>query len=127
MKLKGLLLVLSFITLAGFTKQNAGEDYTDFVKKYNSAWGTRCLDCKMDKDTYKVFLRNESTTALDIMVCLQESDKSWRRSMFYGIAPKDTLVAYACQGTGKILKWARKAGDKSISFPTIEEVNRDNK
>jgi hypothetical protein len=39
------------------------------------------------------------------------------------MAPKDTMIAYACEGTGKYLYWARKADDTSIFFPTDEAIN----
>ena len=99
------------------------KDYADCIKKYNSAWGENCPDCKSGKDSYKAFFRNECGENIDVMICAQETDKSWKKFMWADMHPKDTMIAYACIGTGKVKKWAKKAGDKSTTFPTIEEVN----
>lgn len=120
--------VLASILIMGFTADPLVEkDYTDCIKKVGSEWGEQCPDCKVYKDSYKVKLKNECTDSVDVMICVQESDKSWKRFMFHAMAPNDSMIAYACSGTGKYLKWAKKAGDKSVSFPTIEEVNKQYK
>jgi hypothetical protein len=100
------------------------QEYGDCVEKYRSNWGEDCSQCTNWNDSYVIHLRNTCTESLDVMVCVQESDKTWRRFQHSGMAPKDSLRAYACVGTGKYLSWARKAGDASITFPTMEEVNK---
>lgn len=102
-------------------------EYTECLKKYDSKWGDPCQDCKTWKDSYTVKLKNECNEKLDVMICVQEIDKSWKRFMFTGMPPKDTMSAYACHGTGRYLKWAKKTGDNSFQFPTIDQVNKEYK
>lgn len=101
------------------------QDYTDCLEKYRSDWGEDCSQCANSKDSYVVYLKNVCAESIDVMVCVQEADKSWRRFQHSGMAPKDSLRAYACEGTGKYLRWVRKAGDENVTFPTVADVNRD--
>lgn len=102
----------------------ANQDMNNCIEKYDSKWGSRCRDCPVYKDSYKVLLRNTCEETVDLMCCVQKQYKNWECFYRYDMDSKDTLAAYACTGTGKYLKWTRKAGDKSIVFPTIEEVNK---
>ena len=116
-------LMVAFISPSKtkFNFQNV--EWNNCLEKYGSAWGEDCLKCQYKKDTYKVKLRNTCTDALDVVVCVQEEDKTWRYSTFNGVPPKDSVIAYACKGTGKYLKFVRKAGDKAIILPTADQVN----
>ncbi|MBI1285974.1 MAG: hypothetical protein GC178_00160 [Flavobacteriales bacterium] len=103
---------------------NDQQSYTDCVVKYRSNWGEDCSQCVKWNDSYVVYLKNTCTEAIDVMVCVQESNKEWRRFQHSGMASGDSLRAYACEGTGKYMAWGRRAGDESVTFPTIEEVNK---
>lgn len=116
-------IAILFLFFTAFIEKTEDVDYLNCFKKYKSDWGEACPDCKTYKNSYRVFLKNECLDKLDVMVCVQESDKTWKRFMFNAMPSKDTMIAYACNGTGKYLKWAKKAGDKSIDFPSLEEVN----
>lgn len=124
-KLSALLIGIS---IAGFFQFEfnsvAPTDYADCVQKYRSGWGENCSQCVNSVDSYVVYLRNSCTEAIDVMVCVQETDKSWKKFQHSKMASLDSLRAYACIGTGKYLSWARKAGDESTVFPSLEEVNR---
>jgi hypothetical protein len=127
-----LILPLSFLItvlcMAFTTGPGTETDYTDCMKKVGSGeWGEKCPDCKVYKDSYRVKYKNECAESLDVMICVQEKDKTWKKFMFHSIAPNDTMVVYACEGTGKVKKWAKKSGDNSIAFPTIDEVNKEYK
>ncbi len=110
-------------------------DYTECITKINSKWGEPCEKCetyvgnKRDfSETYTIYLKNECTEKVDIKCCVQEKDKNTGWRCFYrpNLAPKDTLVVYACKSAkGKYLKWVRKAGDNEIILPTDEEVKKD--
>lgn len=104
---------------------NDMQSYSDCVVKYRSAWGEDCAQCPQWKDSYVVYLKNTCSETIDVMICVQEDDKKWRRFQHTGMAPGDSLRAYACVGTGKYLAWGRRAGDESTVFPSVEEVNRD--
>ena len=123
------LVIVSSAAMVSFKGNNSSlaedKDYADCIKKYNYVWGENCPDCKSSKDSYKAFFRNECNESIDLMIVVQESDKTWRKFMFTGMPPKDTMIAYACSGTGKVKKYAKKAGDKSITFPTIDQVNTE--
>lgn len=100
------------------------QSYTDCVVKYRSAWGEDCSQCVKWNDSYVVYLKNTCTESIDVMVCVQESNKEWRRFQHTGMAPGDSLRAYACEGTGKYMAWGRRAGDESVVFPSVEDVNK---
>lgn len=122
--------IVHLVTLACLqmgTVEPSLQDHGDCIEKYRSDWGEDCSQCVNWKDSYVVYLKNSCTETLDVMVCVQEADKTWRKFQHSGMASRDSLRAYACNGTGKYLSWARKAGDENVSFPTIEEVNRDYK
>jgi hypothetical protein len=98
-------------------------DLNECVKKYRAEWGRTCSACKQDGNTYTVFLRNECDQVVDVKCAVQEKEKRWRTFTRLSLAPKDSMSAYACNGAGKYLYWVRKSGDKSIEFPTDEEIN----
>lgn len=104
---------------------NDQKSYTDCVLKYRSAWGEDCSQCASWNDSYVVYLKNTCNESIDVMICVQESSKEWKRFQHSGMAPGDSLRAYACVGTGKYLAWGRRAGDESVVFPSLEQVNRD--
>lgn len=104
---------------------NDQKSYTDCVLKYRSAWGEDCSQCASWNDSYVVYLKNTCNEPIDVMICVQESSKEWKRFQHSGMAPGDSLRAYACVGTGKYLAWGRRAGDESVVFPSLEQVNRD--
>ena len=103
------------------------QSYSDCVVKYRSSWGEDCSQCANWNDSYIVYLRNTCDESIDVMICVQETNKEWRRFQHTSMAPGDSLRAYACVGTGKYLAWGRRAGDESVVFPTIEQVNNDYK
>lgn len=93
------------------------------LTKTKSEWGGACKNYGNSEDKYTVFLQNDCDEAIDLMVCIQNKNKSW--SCFYRneFASKETMEASVCKGVGKYLKWARKAGDINTEFPTEVEVN----
>lgn len=113
-------------TVAPLVVQDDAE-LADCLTKYKSKWGEACNQCGNSPDTYVVYLKNTCSKKLDIMIGVQEESKWWRIVTFLGVNANDTLRAYACKGTGKYLKWAREAGDKSYAFPTQTEVNEQYK
>jgi hypothetical protein len=125
MKIVFLSLVL-FLTVQISTLAQSNEmNYTDCVEKYRSAWGEDCSQCATYNDSYVVYLKNTCEQEIDVMVCVQEDTDDWKRFQHTSMAVGDSLRAYACVGTGKYLAWARRAGDESVVFPSIEQVNAD--
>ena len=125
---KTALLLLIFLGLSGkqastHIRSYAVPDLSECVKKYRSEWGRTCSACKQEGNTYTVFLRNECTNAVDIKCAVQEVEKRWRTFTRLNLAPRDSMSAYACNSTGKYLYWVRKAGDKTITFLSDEEIN----
>ncbi len=103
----------------------AQKSYSDCVEKYRSSWGEDCAQCATWNDSYIVYLKNTCTESIDVMICVQENDKKWKRFQHTSMASGDSLRAYACFGTGKYLAWGRRAGDESVVFPSIDQVNRE--
>lgn len=98
-------------------------DYSECLKKMSSRWGEKCQQCYNFDNSYRVNLANICKDMLDVKVAVQENTKRWRTFLKSNLAPNDSISAYACVGTGKYIFWARKVGDKSVSFPTDEEIN----
>lgn len=129
MKAAGILAILA-VFIFGNTEEPAPTEqtnYSDCVVKYRSAWGEDCSQCATWNDSYVVYLKNTCDEAIDVMICVQEENKEWKKFNHKAMAPGDSLRAYACVGTGKYRAWGKRAGDESVIFPTIEEVNRDYK
>lgn len=122
-------ILISTIALFLSQSQTFGQtdatNYSDCVEKYRSAWGEDCSQCATYNDSYVVYLKNTCNESIDVMVCVQEETKEWKRFQHTSMASGDSLRAYACVGTGKYLAWAKRAGDESVVFPTIEQVNEN--
>jgi hypothetical protein len=100
------------------------KDWTDCLKKYDSKWGEYCENCNNQyENSYKVFLKNTCEEKLDVKCAVQENNKKWKTYSWTAMTPNDTMIAYACNGTGKYLWWARKSGDKAVKFPNDDEIN----
>lgn len=116
---------VSFVNLKAVSNNTDSiqNDITDCIKKYASKWGENCIQCYNSDNSYKVFLRNVCTEKIDVKCAVQENTKQWKTFIRTEMFPNDTMVAYACNGTGKYRCWVKKAGDKSIQFPSDGEIN----
>ncbi len=129
--MKKLLLILTLAAplflLSAFTLLQDDNDLKNLVVKIKEKckWGAKCKDCGNSPDTFTVCYVNTSARKLDILIGVQEDAKWWRTAKFLGVAPKDTVFAYACKGTGKSLVWARAAADESYQFPNQQKINED--
>lgn len=121
MKTISFYLIAIFISILLFVKGE--EDVSHCLVKYNSEWNKPCTQCSDYSKSYRVYFRNECEQKLDVKVAAQEADKRWRTFNRLEMLPKDTIVAYACKGTGKYMTWVRKTGDATFVFPTDEEIN----
>ncbi|CAN5603455.1 hypothetical protein BH11BAC2_BH11BAC2_15220 [soil metagenome] len=116
--------LLVFMIILCFTNSGKSEeDVSHCLVKYKSEWSQPCTQCTDYSKSYRVYFRNECMQKLDVMCAAQESDKRWKTFTRLDLAPNDTLTAYACKGSGKYMSWVRKAGDKTVVFPSEEEVN----
>ncbi len=113
-------LILLLIIFTSFQQE---DDLFGKLVKYKSEWGKTCTQCKELKGTYRVYFKNTANQALDVKVAAQENDKRWRVFSRLTMQPNDSIVAYACKGTGKHMSWVKAAGDNSVTFPTDEEIN----
>jgi D-lyxose ketol-isomerase len=71
----------------------------------------------------KINLKNVCTETLDVKIAVQEKSMRWRTYNQLNMAPGDTISAYACEGTGKYMFWAKKTGDNTILFPSDQEID----
>jgi hypothetical protein len=99
------------------------DDLAKYIIKYKSEWGKSCLQCIESKGTYRVYLKNTYSERLDIKVGVQEKDKRWRIFQRLNFAPNDTIVGYACKGTGKYMVWTKLSSDNSTELPSDGEIN----
>lgn len=120
-----LSVIMGSVEDSNQTNEADQQSYTECINKYRSAWGEDCSQCVSWHDSYVVYLKNTCDQSIDVMICVQESDKTWRRFQHTGMAPGDSLRAYACVGTGKYRAWGKRAGDESVTFPSVEQVNKD--
>jgi len=101
------------------------EDHNRCLVKYKSEWSKPCSQCQEHSKSYRAYFRNECSEVLDVKIAAQETDRRWKTFTRLSLQPGDTLVGYACKGTGKYLYWTRKAGDEAVVFPSDAEI--DNK
>ena len=116
----GLMLVGSLLTSA-FLEE---DDLAKYIVKYKSEWGKSCLQCIESKGTYRVYLKNTYTEKLDLKVGVQEKDNRWRIFQRLNFAPNDTIVGYACKGSGKYMVWTKLSSDTSTELPSDAEINK---
>ena len=118
-------LLLVVVLIVGFVSSAflEEEDLAKYIVKYKSEWGKSCLQCMESKGTYRVYLKNTYTEKLDIKVGVQEKDKRWRVFQRLNFSPNDTIVGYACKGTGKYMVWTKLSSDGSTELPTDGEIN----
>ncbi|HOS49479.1 MAG TPA: hypothetical protein PLG57_12610 [Bacteroidia bacterium] len=119
--MRGILLVVILMVMMTSFRQT--DELSGKLVKYRSEWGKACTQCKELNGTYRVYFKSTATQALDVKVAAQENDKRWRVFSRLAMQPNDSIVAYACKGTGKYMSWVKAAGDNSITFPTDEEIN----
>lgn len=106
-------------------QQNQDDPLSQCLKKSSSEWASNCGSCYNSSKSYRINLKNVCTENLDVKVAVQERSKRWRTFSQNNLAPGDTISSYACEGTGKYVFWNRKAGDKSIVFPTDDEIEKE--
>jgi hypothetical protein len=123
--MKTKIIILSIISIISLSFIIGQEEinWNSCMKKYNSNWGKACPDCIYNEDIFHVYMRNVSQETVDVLIAVQEKNKTWRCSYNEKINPNDTIEGFACKGTGKYLFWVRKAGDRELEFPTCEQVN----
>jgi hypothetical protein len=99
------------------------DDLNHCLVKYKSEWSKECSQCLDFSNSYRAYFRNDCTKKIDVKVAAQEVDKRWKTFVRLEMNPKDTVVAYACKGTGKYLYWVRESGDNTVVFLTDDEIN----
>jgi hypothetical protein len=122
LSLTGILLFTLLLCVISIGKSE--ENINECLVKYRSEWYKPCTQCQDYSKSYRAYFRNTCKEAIDVKVAAQESDKRWRTFSRLNMQPNDSIVAYACKGTGKHMMWVRKAGDNVIVFPTDEEINQ---
>jgi len=119
------LIIAVIFTLSGL-KSFAQDNPTEkCLKKTSSEWASTCASCYNSTKSYRVNLQNICNETLDVKVAVQEKSNRWKTFNQNNLAPNDSISSYACEGTGKYVFWTRKAGDKTIVFPTDEEIMKE--
>ena len=114
------ILISNYESMAQTSKEGC-------IVKVNSEWAAPVGSCISSNNTYKAYFVNQCGKSVDIKLAIQEKSNRWRVFNHLNIAPGDTVSGYACDGTGKFVTWSRPTGNKSIVFPTDDEINRDYK
>jgi hypothetical protein len=97
------------------------------IVKVNAEWAVPVGSCMNAHNSYKAYFVNTCSNTVDIKLAVQEKSMRWKTFNHLSIAPGDTVAGYACDGTGKYVTWFRPTGNKTIIFPTDDEINRDYK
>jgi hypothetical protein len=120
------LLTLLLLTSVWATAQ----DHADCPVKSASKWGAPCDKCEIYTEgfkrdfsgTYQVQLRNVCNDMIEVKLAVQEKSGEWRTFPVRALAPNETIDAFACQGTGKYVYWARRVNDTEITLPSDREI-----
>ncbi len=125
---KKILLLLFLILIAFWAGAQSGSP-ADCVVKAFSEWGEPCEQCHIYdgyrrdfSGTYSIELKNTCKEMVDVKVAVQETSGNWRIFPMKTLVPQETMKAFACQGTGKYLYWARRMDDTEIRMPTDAEI-----
>lgn len=118
------ILVSLCICLYAFQPVQEDDNLQNCLEKYRSEWSRYCSQCSDYSKSYRAYFRNVCRDTLDVKVAAQETDKRWRSFTRLALPPGDSLVAYACKGTGKYLYWVRKPGAAQFVFPDDEAINQ---
>jgi hypothetical protein len=108
----------------------SAQDVADCLVKTGSKWGAPCEKCELYTEgykrdfsgTYQVQLRNSCSELIEVKVAVQEKNGEWRTFPVKALAPQETFEAFACQGTGKYVYWARRVNDTEILLPSDREI-----
>lgn len=122
------LLLLNLLFIAVFAvlilSAKGYDEVNKCLFKYKSEWGKPCVNCPDSRKSYRVYFRNECYNKIDVKVAAQEDDKRWKTYTKLEVGYGDTIVAYACKGTGKYLYWVKKSGDTAVELPSDDEVSQ---
>ncbi len=106
------------------------QSYADCVTKSNSSWGKPCAKCEAYTEVYKrdysgvyqIELKNTCSEQVEVKVAMQEMNGKWRTFPIRALAAGETMLAFACNGTGKYLYWARRLQDTEILLPSDHDI-----
>jgi hypothetical protein len=116
--------------LLAFASNAQDQSYADCVTKSNSSWGKPCAKCEAYTEVYKrdysgvyqIELKNTCSEQIEVKVAMQEKNGKWRTFPIRALAAGETMMAFACNGTGKYLYWARRLQDTEIVLPSDHEI-----
>lgn len=123
-------LLLIILLLVAFWAGAQDQSYADCLMKTSSKWGAACEKCESYKEgykrdysgTYQIDLQNACPDMIEVKVAMQEKNGTWRTFPIRALGPKETMNAFACQGTGKYMYWVRKVNDSEILLPSDQEI-----
>ena len=119
------MLLWAFVFLAcDAMAQTPDKDYAECLVKTSTLHGTRCAQCPSDEYTMRIYVTNRCKDKLEVKLAMQEESKKIRIFNALALSPGDSLSGYICEGNARFYYWARKAGDKSVTIPTDQEINK---
>ena len=122
--------LLIVLLLIAFWAGAQDQSYADCLTKTASKWGVRCEKCELYKEnykrdfsgTYQIDLQNACSDMIEVKVAMQEKSGTWRTFPIRALASKESMNAFACQGTGKYMYWVRRVNDTEIVLPSDQEI-----
>lgn len=118
------------LLLATVLAKAQDQSYADCVMKATSTWGAPCEHCQSYVDgykrdfsgTYQLELKNVCSDIIEVKVAVQEKNGTWRTFPIRALGANESMSAFACEGSGKYLYWARRANDTEIILPTDRDI-----
>lgn len=120
-------IITLFLILGSALIARSQDPEENCIVKVNAEWAVPVGSCMNANNSYKAYFVNKCEKIVDVKLAIQEKSLRWKTFNHLAVAPGDTIAGFACDGTGKYVTWFRPAGNKMISFPTDEEINRDYK
>ena len=129
MNLKKTFLLI-FLLLVALWAGAQDQSYSGCLTKTDSKWGAPCEKCEFYKEnfkrdfsgTYQIDLQNVCSDMIEVKVAMQEKSGTWRTFPVKALMPQEKMIAFACQGTGKYLYWARRVNDTEVLLPSDHEI-----
>ncbi len=124
------LLFLIGLILIAFWAGAQDRSAADCIMKVQSRWGAPCDRCEaytpdLKRDysgTFQVELKNSCGEVVEVKAAVQEKNGNWRIFPVKALAAGQGMNAFACQGNGKYMYWARRANDTELKLPTDQEI-----
>lgn len=123
-------ILLIILILAAFWASAQDKNYADCLEKTSSKWGAVCEKCEYYNEGYKrdysgtfqLEMKNTCSEMVEVKIAMEEDNGTWRTFPVKALEPQESIMAFACRGSGKYLYWVRRVDDTEIILPSDREI-----